>query len=462
MKAYLFAILLSFFSLGSFAIKITISLKQAPDKPLKINFLSYKLTSKADTLYTLSLTETEPATVTLLLSTPQFIDIRSPRQYGHGMFYIDPSQEYEFVYDQRQDKWEVIAGNIGLNERFEPDFKAITSGIRLYQPDSATFVNQFLRLADSLKLYNNDIPNITEKIRQDFSRRIAFYSFVNTAKGRNLFQFNAAAQDSITRKVVSLIDLNEIDLSIHSTADFNALHYYHLVHIYAIFPKEDWSGSKINQAKVYQRINKWTSGLSASDEVKAFLIGDFIKYHSMIGQYEFTEEALVYLEEYLKNYPDSPYSEWIEKEYKKRYNQLSNSSVLLIDCSDLEGKKFRASAYDEPFLFIDFWATWCGPCIAENPYIEQLKKEYAGKVRFIKISVDQYESGWRSFLGKDPKNTKDSYLLSKKNRIETMDYYDLNAIPKFMIIDRNGQVIDFTPPRPSDPKVREVLDKMLE
>jgi hypothetical protein len=76
--------------------------------------------------------------------------------------------------------------------------------------------------------------------------------------------------------------------------------------------------------------------------------------------------------------------------------------------------------------------------------------------------VDDLENGWRLFLGKDPKNTEDSYLLSKNNRTETMNYYNLNAIPKFMIIDRNGQVLDFAPPRPSDPKIREVLDRMIE
>jgi thiol-disulfide isomerase/thioredoxin len=218
----------------------------------------------------------------------------------------------------------------------------------------------------------------------------------------------------------------------------------------------------MDRTEFYEKINNWTSELIAQDEIKAFLIGDFISFYSNMGQYKFTKEALVYLEEYLIKYPDAPHSEWIEKEYKKRYDQLFSSSVLVIDCNDVEGKSFRASAYDEKLLFIDFWATWCGPCIAENPYIEQLKKEYAGKVRFIKISVDEYESGWRLFLGKDRKNTKNSYLLSRNNRTDTMNYYDLNAIPKFMIVDGNGQILDFSPPRPSNPKVREVLDSLLK
>ncbi|MFT6205926.1 MAG: thiol-disulfide isomerase/thioredoxin [Spirosomataceae bacterium] len=462
MKTFLLTYLLSLFSLGSSGVKITISIKEVPTKPLKINFLSHKLFTEADTLYTLTLADTETKTVTLLLSTPQFIDIKSPQIYAQGLFYIDPSQEYEFVYDQRQDNWEMTAGNVDLNKQLKSDYKAIASRLGVRQSDSASFVIEFLHLTDSLKLYNNKVVDDSEKMRYNYSRRVAFSKFVNNSNAFNHFRFDASKSDSVTRKIASLINLDEIDLSVHSWTDFNALRLYHLAYAYEIFREDETSPDKMDCAETYRRITKWTSSLSAPDEIKVFLIGDFMEFYSMIGEYEFTEEALVYLEEYLKKYPNALHRAWIEKEYKKRYDQLSKSSILVLDCEDVEGKKFKAFAYNEELLFIDFWATWCGPCIAENPYIDKLKKEYAGKVRFIKISVDDLENGWRLFLGKDPKNTEDSYLLSKNNRTETMNYYNLNAIPKFMIINRNGQVLDFTPPRPSDPKIREVLDRMIE
>ena len=40
-------------------------------------------------------------------------------------------------------------------------------------------------------------------------------------------------------------------------------------------------------------------------------------------------------------------------------------------------------------VFVDFWASWCGPCKAVAPIVEELAKEYAGRVRFVKVNVDQ-------------------------------------------------------------------------
>lgn len=55
-------------------------------------------------------------------------------------------------------------------------------------------------------------------------------------------------------------------------------------------------------------------------------------------------------------------------------------------------EKFEELISSETLVLIDFYATWCGPCRAMHPVLEELKKEKGERLRIVKIDVDKHES----------------------------------------------------------------------
>ncbi|HEX2615156.1 MAG TPA: thioredoxin [Nitrososphaera sp.] len=63
----------------------------------------------------------------------------------------------------------------------------------------------------------------------------------------------------------------------------------------------------------------------------------------------------------------------------------------------LTDSNFRSEVAKYPLLLVDFWAPWCGPCRMVSPIIEQLAREYSGRVAFGKVNVDECQMTAASF-----------------------------------------------------------------
>ncbi len=153
---------------------------------------------------------------------------------------------------------------------------------------------------------------------------------------------------------------------------------------------------------------------------------------------------------------DKKYNEWLriaEGEPAPDITGLtiSNDTVSL---SQLKGK----------VVYIDVWASWCGPCIAEFPFYEALQKEMEGEndVEFLFVSVDKDSEKWADFLKKNsvPKGIH-------TNEIEVPDHpsvqeaYNMWGVPRYILIDSKGKIVNAIAPRPSSGKVEELFKGLL-
>jgi len=112
------------------------------------------------------------------------------------------------------------------------------------------------------------------------------------------------------------------------------------------------------------------------------------------------------------------------------------------------------------YVYIDVWATWCGPCIAEIPALKQLEEDYAGEnIAFVSISTDERKdyTKWRTMitnreLGGTQLITEDDF------NSDFIQAYAINAIPRFLLIDTDGNIVNADAPRPSSQSIRTQFD----
>ncbi len=102
---------------------------------------------------------------------------------------------------------------------------------------------------------------------------------------------------------------------------------------------------------------------------------------------------------------------------------------------DLKGHHFFFGKYREKIIFINFWATWCPPCIAEMPDIHRLYEKRKNEVSFIMISLDQDKQKARDYIAKKGYVFPVFFPASVLPKI-----YDIRTIPTTYVLDRQGMI----------------------
>lgn len=146
---------------------------------------------------------------------------------------------------------------------------------------------------------------------------------------------------------------------------------------------------------------------------------------------------------------------------EKLGTSLKGKPWIDFTCPDINGKNISLSDFKGKVIVVDVWATWCGPCKGEIPYLKKLEEEMHGKdVVFIGVSVDKSEDKqkWMNFVKRE--NLKGVQLLAADwQGIPTE--YGIKTIPRFMVFDRKGYIVSESSPRPSSPQLKKMIESEL-
>ncbi len=130
--------------------------------------------------------------------------------------------------------------------------------------------------------------------------------------------------------------------------------------------------------------------------------------------------------------------------------------------TDIEGEEVSLDDFLGKVVYLDFWASWCGPCMQQVPHARQLKKRMHDQedLVFLYISVDTDEDAWRRTV--EEQEIAGVHLNVRGFGHEVPDSYNLKGVPTFYLIGRDGRIVDNRPPRPSHDNIDEVLLAALE
>ena len=128
---------------------------------------------------------------------------------------------------------------------------------------------------------------------------------------------------------------------------------------------------------------------------------------------------------------------------------------------DIEGKQVSLSDFLGKVVYLDFWASWCGPCMREMPHFKELKKRMADQpdLVFLYISIDTDTQAWRNTVERHEISGVHLNTPGRERGVPAL--YNVKWIPCFYLIGRDGNIVSNRPPKPSDPDIDRILLEAL-
>lgn len=321
---------------------------------------------------------------------------------------------------------------------FVPDFmsKDLKLSKKAKQKDSLHYISSEKRLDSLYK--KNQIYEPFYKIRK------AKFDYIRKAKNFNV-------DDQVYLKNDSLIGLSEYQyfvrefttkkFDIKTIRSTNATFLDYKTAFDSVY-QSDLYGEKSKDYLLFYYLDQMTQDFSYNDFKERF---------DKFKQTAKDTTLITFLEDkYLLNFTD------LNKETQEIYfiNSQKQKQTLSQILEDNKGK----------VIYIDFWASWCAPCRALMPASRELHKQYKDKdVVFLYLSIDNDFEKWQ-------KANRDEGLLQNRFSLLAVNYpnadfykeLNLRSIPRYLLYDKQGNLVHKNAPSPDSDIIKQELDKLLK
>jgi thiol-disulfide isomerase/thioredoxin len=368
---------------------------------------------------------------------------------NYFQFYLTPSKKYVIEYDAKEFKNKGITlkgDDIDINEYYIGK----TRGTAFYDFDASdksekeirSFLNsvkgkQLERLSTS-KLPSSLKTHEETTIKYEYLRYLSLYTSINEIDNP------------------SIETMRELDIDLLNEEDYKKYEPYKTLVTDYYFKQLGQKGKesqKLNPSySLYQNAIKETSSIIPNEYMKNDLIAhfapDFLLYSNDI------KSSYNHFIKYYTGNDTIIKAKMLDSYYRFGKLEKGTLSPKFTNYKNYEGGKNSLDDFKGKFVFIDIWATWCGNCYREMPYLKKLEQEYQDVI-FLSIAWKDDEDKWRKIIKKE--SLTGIQLFATKNDNSFFEEYGVECIPRYILIDPKGNIVDHNTPYPSDDKLRTLF-----
>ncbi len=379
----------------------------------------------------------------------------SDKRNGAG-FYVKPGSQIKVNLDTKDFiKTINYTGDLANENNYLRDYFLLNrklSRVNSIQHLAYLPEKQFVKTIDSIKklrwqlLQDYDRAKPLDKHFKYLEEKRIFYEWANRLETYE--DYRRFAIDDTTFQVSSpyydfrkKLDMNDENLII-----VPSYHYY----------LENFYQKKANELAKNDSIDVYVAYLNeVGKKVKNPVIKERLLYAYALQNLAKTDDINNFYETFKKHAVDSLHLAKIRSNYTELNRLNPGQPAPEFELVDPNGEIVKLSDLKGNYVYIDVWATWCNPCMAEMPYLEKLKEKYKdAKLVFVGINVNDFKTDWLNYLkANNPKGVQ----LYAGNNPEFMDLCQVKSVPKSILINPYGKISTANAPRPSETELIERL-----
>ncbi|THD67539.1 TlpA family protein disulfide reductase [Robertkochia marina] len=192
-------------------------------------------------------------------------------------------------------------------------------------------------------------------------------------------------------------------------------------------------------------------------------IRDELLYENAKTYLSYSEDPEAYYNFYMAYSSNKEYQNAVTKDFDKmRKIAKGKPSPIFRNYENHEGGTTSLNDLKGKYVYMDIWATWCGPCKREIPSLKELEMEYRNKdIVFVSISIDEQKDHdkWKNMVTQLELGGVQLFADNDWNSQFVKDYL-IKGIPRFILVDPQGNIVNSNAPRPSSEDIRKLFNEL--